>query len=107
MDHNIISNVFHLHKYEVIVLHFAGLFVYTETSRAYLLPGPFSGTSYCEENALPRYYSHVLLINCETVQSASVRLGAVLNYVSIYKTCSGYSELLSDVVRDRQDNTDS
>lgn len=37
-------------------------------------------------------YSHVLLINCEIVRSAIVRLGAVLNYVSIYKTCSGYSE---------------
>jgi hypothetical protein len=89
------------------MLHFAGLFVYTEPRRACLLPDPFSGTSYCEEKTLSRSYSHVLLINCETVRSASVRLGTVLNYVSIYKTCSGYSELLSVVVKGRQDNTDS
>lgn len=82
MDHNIISNVFHLHKYEVLMLHFAGLFVYTESRHAFLLPDPFSGTSYCEKKTLSRSYSHVLLINCETVWSASVRLGAVLNYVS-------------------------
>jgi hypothetical protein len=38
------------------------------------------------------YYSHMLLINCEIVRSASVRLGGVLNYVSIYKTWSGCNE---------------
>ena len=41
MDHNRISNVFHLHKYEVLVLYFEGLFVYTEARLAYLLPDPF------------------------------------------------------------------
>jgi len=92
MDHNRISNVFHLHKYESSCyifkdwssIHSPGVRVY------YLIL--FLEHRIVKKIPYHDHYSHVSLINCEIVWSASVRLGAVLNYVSIYKTCPGYSE---------------